>query len=314
MSELDDLVRKARQSPSSSPGRINAQRRSYVLGSAALEHLPLTRSTIISEMDGFGSPVSTPLPLIVEAQNLTKQYDFIVEYVRNHPDPRAFRLEESLIQKIHTITFAGLPEHAGHYRQTAAAIAGNADYVAPSATEIPRLMAELCSYVNRNWAKGAYLHLGAYVLWRLLWIHPFTDGNGRVARAFSYLVICLMIGALLPGTPTLPELIMRNRREYYAALEHADKAEKAGAIDLSRMELLLGKLLTRQLSNSPQLSETVELELQKIIELRITLAPEAIRKQCFGSAELDWRLWSLGEYLTLNVSAPRSFCMSWKGS
>ena len=64
----------------------------------------------------------------------------------------------------------------------------------------------LCNYVNDHWDKDA-VHLAAYVLWRLKWIHPFADGNGRTARAVSYVVLCLKMDSILPGASTIPEQI-----------------------------------------------------------------------------------------------------------
>jgi len=45
----------------------------------------------------------------------------------------------------------------------------------------------MCDHINENWAKLSPLHLAAYTLWRMNWIHPFVDGNGRTSRAVSYL-------------------------------------------------------------------------------------------------------------------------------
>jgi Fic family protein len=41
----------------------------------------------------------------------------------------------------------------------------------------------------------------AYALCRLNWIHPFAGGNGRTARAFSYLIICLDMQIIRPCHP-----------------------------------------------------------------------------------------------------------------
>ena len=81
------------------------------------------------------------------------------------------------------------------------------------------------------------IHLSAYVMWRINWIHPFTDGNGRTARATSYLVLSVGTGTLLPGTRTIPEQTIANCAAYYAALEEADEAWKErNVLDLSAME------------------------------------------------------------------------------
>jgi Fic family protein len=84
-------------------------------------------------------------------------------------------------------------------------------------------------------------------MWRLNWIHPFTDGNGRTARAASYLVLCLRTGYLLPGKKTIPDQISEDRTPYYKALESADQAHREGRIDLSAMEELLSRMLAKQL-------------------------------------------------------------------
>jgi Fic family protein len=112
---------------------------------------------------------------------------------------------------------------------------------------VPGEIEEMCDYVNENWDGSSPLHLGAYALWKLNWIHPFTDGNGRTARALSYLLLCARLGYRLPGKNTIPEQIAADKSPYYKALEAAD-AEWAGKkVDLSVLEKLLADLLANQL-------------------------------------------------------------------
>jgi Fic family protein len=82
------------------------------------------------------------------------------------------------------------------------------------------------------------------------WIHPFADGNGRTARAASYVVMSIKLDSLLPGTPTIPEQIASDKKPYYDALEEADKAWASGRIDVSALESLLSDMLAQQLLNA----------------------------------------------------------------
>ena len=113
--------------------------------------------------------------------------------------------------------------------------------------KFPSVSSELCDYINEKWAEKSPLHLAAYVMWRLNWIHPFTDGNGRTSRAISYLVLCVRLKALLPGKVTIPEQIEQDRTPYYKALEAADDAWAEGRIDLTAMKQLLASMLAKQL-------------------------------------------------------------------
>jgi Fic family protein len=85
-------------------------------------------------------------------------------------------------------------------------------------------------------------------MWRLNWIHPFDDGNGRTARAASYLVLCAKLISRLPGKPTIPDLIAEKKKPYYDALEAADAALRdTGQVDVCVLEQLLEDLLGVQL-------------------------------------------------------------------
>ena len=106
----------------------------------------------------------------------------------------------------------------------------------------------LCKYVNDNWSTKSALHLAAYVLWRLNWIHPFADGNGRTARTVSYVVLSIKLDGLLPGVPTIPDQIANDKQPYYLALEAADSAWKVTQqVDVSQLESMLEGMLARQL-------------------------------------------------------------------
>lgn len=89
-----------------------------------------------------------------------------------------------------------------------------------------------------------------YALWRLNWIHPFVEGNGRTARAACYYLICMKQGRLLPGNKIVPERIRENRAPYYAALNAADLAWDEGQLDVSAMAKYLEGLLKGQLTES----------------------------------------------------------------
>jgi Fic family protein len=87
-------------------------------------------------------------------------------------------------------------------------------------------------------------------MWRLNWIHPFVDGNGRTTRTTSFFVLCVRLGYRVPGSPTIPEQIAKDKKPYYAALEQADAAYTSDKkVDISAMETLLGALLANQLAS-----------------------------------------------------------------
>lgn len=181
-----------------------------------------------------------------EARNGLRQFDGVIEQVQYWLQPdRPFKLRPSGILGLHRLVLEGISSYAGVFRPAEIAIKGS-KHEPPKAHLVPELVEELCDYVNANWHKSA-IHLSAYTLWRMNWIHPFVDGNGRTARAVSYLVLCVRTGYRLPGTQTIPEQIALNKTPYYGSLESADSAFSAGRIDVSEMEVLIEALLAKQL-------------------------------------------------------------------
>ena len=182
-----------------------------------------------------------------ETLNGLRQYDEAIEQINHWLQPnRPFKLRLSGILSLHRRALEGISSFAGVFRPGAIEIKGS-KHTPPGAHLVPELVEAMCDYINENWAKASPLHLASYTLWKMNWIHPFVDGNGRTSRAVSYVVLCVRLGYVLPGTLTIPEQISKNKTPYYQALEAADKANEAGKIDLSEMEELLEALLASQL-------------------------------------------------------------------
>ena len=183
----------------------------------------------------------------LEAANAIRQFDSVLDYIDLvERDGRPFRLKNSTIQHLHQLALDGLSRYAGNWRPGAISI-GLSKHTLPDRVAVPGLMEEMCEWVNENWEVKTALELCSYVMWRLNWIHPFDDGNGRTSRAISYLVLCAKIGNRLPGTVTVPELIAQNKTPYYDALEKVDESSEAGNLDLSPLTDLLEARLAEQL-------------------------------------------------------------------
>ena len=115
-----------------------------------------------------------------------------------------------------------------------------------------RLAVHSClNTVNREWEMADPVGLAAFVLWRLNWVHPFINGNGRTARAACYFVLCVKAQQWLSGATILPELIGRERQRYELDLRHADESMVAGAVDLAPLHALLVDLLKEQIAGAP---------------------------------------------------------------
>lgn len=182
-----------------------------------------------------------------EAENGLAQFDGVLSVVEQFRDEkRPFKLQLSVILGLHRLALSGISSFAGNFRPSTIEIQGS-EHQPVGAHQVPGLVEEMCDYVNDHWSTATPLHLAAYVMWRLNWIHPFDDGNGRTSRAVSYLVLCMRLGYPLPGSNSIPEQIAANKNPYYATLEAADAAWKAGRVDVSALENLLAGYLSAQL-------------------------------------------------------------------
>lgn len=182
-----------------------------------------------------------------EVENGFRQFDLLADLIRQGCQGY-FTLKPWMLMKLNREAVEGLRPDAGRYRLSGMKIK-HSKLEPPAHGDVPQHVDELCEYINLNWEKSAF-HLAAYVMWRLNWIHPFSDGNGRTSRAASYLVLCVRLGGELPGDQTIPAQIERNKAPYYKALERADATCGTGNPDLEPMEELLKELLHNQILNA----------------------------------------------------------------
>lgn len=94
-------------------------------------------------------------------------------------------------------------------------------YEAPSADVLPVEMARFLAWANEPTREPALIKAGLAHLW-LVTLHPFDDGNGRIARAVGDLFL-----ARADGSPqrfySLSAQIQRERKDYYDVLERTQK-------------------------------------------------------------------------------------------
>jgi len=183
-----------------------------------------------------------------EALNGLKQFDVVLQMIETFldPDRHPFKFRPSHLLHLHRVALMGISQYAGNFRPSDIEIGGSL-HKPPGAFEVPERIEELCDYVNEKWSEKSPIHLASYVMWKLNWIHPFTDGNGRTSRAASYMILCVRLGYVLPGKRTIPDQIAENKTPYYKALEAADKAWEKGAIELKALKDLLSSMLAEQL-------------------------------------------------------------------
>jgi len=140
-------------------------------------------------------------------------------------------------------------------------IAG-AQHIPPESWEIPIKMQAWESWLHQAETELHPVVLAAQAHHKLVAIHPFIDGNGRIARLVMNLILFRF------GYP--PAVILRlNRKQYYQVLMQADSGRPAPLVNF------VGKAVEHSLAlyleactpqNKPPLKETEWISLGQAVE------------------------------------------------
>lgn len=183
----------------------------------------------------------------VQEQNLLRQYDLLTNCIEIGCRKGVEAFDKYTLWSLNAAAIANIAQFGGRFREQPVLVG---DHVPPHFNDVPHLVDQFLSLVHEDWENLNHpTLLPAYALWRLNWIHPFIEGNGRTARAACYYLICLRCGGLLPGKKTVPERIRENRDPYYDALRDADEHWANGQFNVDKLAAYLADLLAAQLSD-----------------------------------------------------------------
>ena len=182
----------------------------------------------------------------VQEQNLNRQYGLLTNCIEIGLMKGPGSFDKYFLWALNHVAVANISQFGGRFRKEPIYVG---DHKPPHFNEIDDWMDRFISTVQENWYIWTPAELAAYGLWRLNWIHPFIEGNGRTARAASYFLLCVRSGALLPGRKIVPERIRESREEYKVALKAADRAWDDGHLDFSEMEEYMAGLVQAQLED-----------------------------------------------------------------
>ena len=199
-----------------------------VVASSAIEGVALDTDEVRSSVARkFG--ISVP-----DFKDPTHYVDGIVEMmvdaIHNNRQPldleRLFRWHWALFPNGRS---GGVPIRAGEFREDEMSVVSGTlgreriHYRAPSAAKVPEEMEKFLDWLNSDGDVSDLLKSAIAHLW-FVSIHPFDDGNGRIARAISDMLLARLEGE---GTHfySLSRQILTERKHYYEVLEHTQRGE-----------------------------------------------------------------------------------------
>lgn len=132
-----------------------------------------------------------------------------------------FCLDASALRSMHFMMLShDLSKSPGQYRQGDIHVQDERTeeivYTGPPPEDVPGLMGELVADLNRPDGDDPLVHAAMAHL-NLVMIHPFRDGNGRMARALQTLVLARR-GVAEPEFASIEEWLGANTDDYYRVL------------------------------------------------------------------------------------------------
>ncbi len=217
LKEIDALQKEINFFRPLSPDTIKQLKEYYRVGltftSNALEGNSLTETETKVVLEDGITIGGKPIKDYYEAMGHAEAYDYMNTLATSGD------FSEDVIKMLHKFFYHRINEaEAGRYRKNKVFISGS-KYSLPSPEKVEDLMKEFITKIRDVAEKIHPVEYSAIAHKELVFVHPFVDGNGRVARLLMNLIL-LQKGYCLAVIPPIL------RRDYINALEKAHIDDK----------------------------------------------------------------------------------------
>jgi Fic family protein len=264
----------------SSPQLRKQNRIKTIAGTLAIEGNQLTEEQITAIIEG--QRVLGSARELAEVAGAISAYDAL-------PELQPHKINDLL--KAHNLMMSGILIDAGKFRNKAVGIhKGNkVHHIAPPAHQVSGLMADLV-----NWLKKSQDHpliTSSVFHYEFEFIHPFTDGNGRLGRLWQTLILSKWHPLFL-ALP-LESIIKDNQQKYYQALEQADKEGNSVAF-IDFMLLTISETLEKNTQKNAPINAPINASINPTktpdaVLMLIKNNPKITRKQIADTLQKDLR-------------------------
>jgi Fic family protein len=187
-----------------------------IQGSNSIEGYHVTADDAIAAVEG-----GDPLDAQSEAWQAVTGYRGAMTYVLQLATDPHFSYSEGLIRSLHFMMLHyDLSKNPGRWRPGPIFVrndqTGERVYEGPDAETVPPLMKELMNQLNGD-SSSPFMIRAAMSHLNLVMIHPFSVGNGRMARCLQTLVLARE-GIIDPWFSSIEEYLGRNTQAYYDVL------------------------------------------------------------------------------------------------
>ena len=234
-----------------------------IQGSLAIEGNTLSESQITDILDG--KHIVAPIREIQEVRNAIKTYNSYHTF-----DP--YSVDDLLIA--HKIMMEALVDNAGHFRQGGVGVFAGTQliHMARPADRVPYLIKDLFEWLRKS---DDHLLIKSCVFhYEFEFIHPFSDGNGRMGRLWQSLIL----GRLHPLFEYLPveNMVYANQEAYYNAIQHSTATADSGPF----IEFMLQEILnTLKRHQGSLISQHNVMEVRDKIRDKFGISSEQIIEQ-----------------------------------
>jgi Fic family protein len=189
----------------------------FVYNSNKIEGSTLTRGETALVLQGITvghKPLSSVIPKSLDDIAAASNHPDAMTLVKKLAFDKTHKITEVQIKSVHRIIMKGIISNSGKYRSEDISVTG-ASFTPPPPYEIPKLMKNLMTLINKNPDELTPIELAAQTHYDLAWIHPFSDGNGRMTRL---LLNFILLRNMYPFT-IIQDV---DRKTYLRALRHMD--------------------------------------------------------------------------------------------
>lgn len=209
-----------------------AQQIKTITASLAIEGNTLTVDQVTAIMEG--KRVLGPSKDILEAKNAFSVYTGLKKINPLHTED---------FLNAHEVLMKGLINSNGKWRLENVGLigGGKVSHIAPPHDRVPLLMKDLFQFLVSHESGLSWLLKACIFHYEMEFIHPFSDGNGRMGRLWQQLLL-MKEDPIFEWIP-IEVLIKEHQKEYYEALGQSDAAGESTAFIAFSLNIIYQSLL-----------------------------------------------------------------------